>query len=191
VSDLSFAAVAVLLCSFSSLTARRYGHDHEETARFLVAIGKMHHLLFEFDHAVKCYVRALAIYCDSTGLMNLESAAVCKAMGSSLITLGEIELSVNYRAWALDVFWKCLGCHCETVRALFSFAQSLAEFGDGWYVSPTDILFQRSFCSMTSTLTFYFHFLVKEFSVRVHPVGSSHALRGLQVAVARCFFLLL
>jgi hypothetical protein len=96
----------------------------------------MHHLLFEFELSVKCYARALAIYCDSTGLMNLEIATVCKAMGSSLITLGEIELSVNYRAWALDVFSKCLGIHCETVRACFSFGQSLAEFGDGWYFSP-------------------------------------------------------
>jgi hypothetical protein len=114
-------------------SSHRYGHDHEETARYLVSIGKMHHLLFEFDRAIECFVRALAIYLDRTGMMNLDVAAVCKAMGSSFITLGEIELSVNYRGWALDVFSKCLGSHCETVRALFSFAQSLAEFGEpGW-----------------------------------------------------------
>ena len=127
----------LILSSHSLLIIRpyvcRYGHDHEETARHLVAVGKMYQLLFDIETATKYFVRALAIYCDHVGVMNLGTGAACKAMGVCLITMGDVEQASHYRAWAVEIFTKCLGTHCETVRAIFAFGQSMAEHQDLWY----------------------------------------------------------
>jgi hypothetical protein len=73
-----------------------YGHNHHETARFLDAVGHTHHLLFEFDKAIKCFVRALAIYCDTIGMMNIASGAVCLAIGHCLVTLVRVDEALMY-----------------------------------------------------------------------------------------------
>jgi hypothetical protein len=93
----------------------------------------MYQLLFDIETATKYFVRALAIYCDNVGVMNLGTGAACKAMGVCLITMGDVEQASHYRAWAVEIFTKCLGTHCETVRAIFAFGQSMAEHQDLWY----------------------------------------------------------
>jgi hypothetical protein len=60
----------------------------------------MYHLLFDIETATKYFVRALAIYCDNVGVMNLGTGAACKAMGVCLITMGDVEQASHYRAWA-------------------------------------------------------------------------------------------
>ena len=108
-------------------TLRMYGHNHEETAHFLEAVGHTHHMMFEVDKAIKCFVRALAIYCETIGMMNMASGAVCKGIGHCLVTMGRVDEAVMYQSWAVEVFTKCLGMHCETARAIFDFAQSVAS----------------------------------------------------------------
>jgi hypothetical protein len=120
----------------------RYGPNHVETARHLAGIGKAFKQLFDHEKALRCFSRALSIYSNNIGVMNLEVAELFTEMSMCLITevdANSIEQAKVFRAWAVEVYIKCLGTHCETVCAVLQFGASMAAnargfHADGWCV---------------------------------------------------------